>query len=88
MPQVEKIIRILAHSARKEKRMKKYRLTKITIKTREIISVPAAAANENEIAVCRVCHTPLPALPPAAAEPAAAVDALNVFSQRNLTREK
>jgi hypothetical protein len=63
---LKKITRILTHSAQKEKRMKRYRLTKITIKTREIISAPATAANKHETAVCPVCHAPLPVLVPAA----------------------
>jgi hypothetical protein len=47
--------------------MKKYRLTKITVKTREIISVSkTTAANETEIEICPVCHTPRPVLLPAA----------------------
>jgi hypothetical protein len=66
VPQAEKITRILTHSAQKEKRMKKYKLTKITIKTREIISVPATAAGEHETAVCPVCHAPLPVFAAAA----------------------
>lgn len=86
MPQAEKITRILAHSAQKEKRMKKYRLTKITVKTREVISVPATAVNESETAVCPFCRAPLPALPPPAAE--AAANAPDVVSQRKLTEEK
>jgi hypothetical protein len=40
--------------------MKKYRLTKITVKTREIISVSKTAAEEIENSVCPVCHAPLP----------------------------
>jgi hypothetical protein len=63
---LNKIKRILAHSARKEKRMKKYRLTKITVKTREIISMSKTAAGENENSVCPVCHAPLSAFLPAA----------------------
>ena len=67
--------------------MKKYRLTKITVKTREIISVPATAANENETAVCPVCHAPLPSLSLPNTE-AADAGLLNAFSGRNLTEEK
>lgn len=61
--------------------MKKYRLTKITVKTREIISVPAAAAaaaaNEAETAVCPVCRAPLPASLAAAAQSSKNADCLD-----------
>lgn len=40
--------------------MKKYRLTKITVKTREIISAQKTAPEEIENSVCPVCHAPLP----------------------------
>lgn len=39
--------------------MKKHRLTKITIKTRETVSLSKNAANETPFAVCPVCHTPI-----------------------------
>jgi hypothetical protein len=87
VPQAEKITRILAHSARKEKPMKKYRLTKITVKTREIISVAKTAATGNEDTVCPVCRAPLPVFLPAAGA-AAEVDLLNDFLERNLKEEK
>jgi hypothetical protein len=41
--------------------MKKYRLTKVRIKTREIISVAGYAETENQAPVCPVCHSPLAA---------------------------
>lgn len=41
--------------------MKKYRLTKITVKTREIVSRSKNAASEIEISVCPVCHAPVSA---------------------------
>jgi hypothetical protein len=42
--------------------MRKYRLTKITVKTREIISM----SKETSDSTCPVCHQPLSALRPAA----------------------
>ena len=51
--------------------MKKYRLVKIKIKTREIISVPESAAHAAHTSVCPVCHSPLAvALPVAENNPA------------------
>jgi hypothetical protein len=46
--------------------MRKYRLTRITVKTREIVSLSKKAADENENSVCPVCHAPLSASLPAA----------------------
>jgi len=46
--------------------MKKYRLTKITVKTREIVLLPKNAADRNENPVCPLCHAPLNASLPAA----------------------
>jgi hypothetical protein len=40
--------------------MKKYRLTKITVKTREIISFSKDTTDEMQNAVCPVCQAPLP----------------------------
>jgi len=59
--------------------MKKYRLTKITVKTREIVSVSKASAHEAAEAVCPFCHAPLAtglpvAEPPAKLAPPAADD--------------
>ena len=49
--------------------MKKHRLTKITIKTREIISLPKNAADEVQNSICPICHAPLtPYLPDKADE--------------------
>ena len=51
--------------------MKKYRLVKIKIKTREIISVPESTAHAAHASVCPVCHSPLAvALPEAENNPA------------------
>ena len=44
--------------------MKKYRLTKITVKTREVISMSRAAKGEIQTSVCPVCHSPLAAILP------------------------
>jgi hypothetical protein len=41
--------------------MKKYRRTKITVKTREIVSLSKNAAGEIEISVCPVCQAALSA---------------------------
>lgn len=38
--------------------MKRYRLTKITVKTRKIVSAAKTAPGETEIPVCPVCHSP------------------------------
>ena len=51
--------------------MKKYRLVKIKIKTREIISVPESTAHPAGASVCPICHSPLAvALPVAENHPA------------------
>jgi len=39
--------------------MKKHRLTKITIKTREIISLSKLATNETETSHCPICYAPI-----------------------------
>jgi len=52
--------------------MKKYRLTKITVKTREIISMPGNAVHEAESSICPVCHAPLSVSLPASKSSAAA----------------
>lgn len=39
--------------------MKKYRLTKITVKTREIVSVSENATDETAAPICPVCHSSL-----------------------------
>lgn len=39
--------------------MKKYRITKITVKTREIFSTAKSSTGENSFAVCPVCNTTL-----------------------------
>lgn len=64
--------------------MKKYRRTKITVKTREIISVSKTATNEIETAVCPVCHTPLPVLLSAAenSNDAALIDEQTKISEK------
>lgn len=72
--------------------MKKYRLTKITVKTREIISLSKNAANESEISICPVCHSPFSAMLPAAessAAPAAQKRPAELPSAENVeTRDK
>lgn len=44
--------------------MKKYRLTKITVKTREIISAQKNTTNEIQTPVCPICHSPIAKLSP------------------------
>jgi len=39
--------------------MKRYRLTKIKVKTREIVRLSNDAAHDHETAFCPVCHAPL-----------------------------
>ena len=39
--------------------MKKYRLTKITVKTREIVSMSKNMESETQSSVCPICHSPL-----------------------------
>lgn len=39
--------------------MKKHRLVKITVRTREIISLRKDAADEIKNSVCPICHAPL-----------------------------
>lgn len=51
--------------------MKKYRLTKITVKTKETISLSNEAVGETQMPVCPFCHHALPT-PLAAAENSAA----------------
>jgi hypothetical protein len=58
-PKLIKLRRILAQAVRKGNRMKKYRQIKITVKTREIISVGKNPESETQTPVCPVCHAPL-----------------------------
>jgi hypothetical protein len=44
--------------------MKKYRLTKITVKTREIVSLATAPATVTPENICPVCHSPLSKIHP------------------------
>lgn len=46
--------------------MKKYRLTKITVKTREIVSMSKDSADDIHIPICPICHSPLNSSLPAA----------------------
>jgi len=50
---------ILAQAAQKEKLMKKYRLTKITVRTREMVAMSKNAEIETQISVCPICHSPV-----------------------------
>lgn len=48
--------------------VKKYRLTKITVKTRESVWLAKQAANESDASACPLCHSPMPAFVPPAPE--------------------
>jgi hypothetical protein len=62
--------------------MKKYRLTRIKVKTREIISISKAPPAEPPPAVCPVCRTIL-TIPQPAAETAAEIAPAQDSENRN-----
>lgn len=49
--------------------MKKYRLTRIKVKTREIVRLSKDTADEDQIAVCPLCRTPFALALPSAEKP-------------------
>jgi hypothetical protein len=54
--------------------MKKYQLTKITVKTREVVFLSRDTNDETQNAVCPVCHAPLSAKIPLAEKSAGAAN--------------
>lgn len=68
--------------------MKKYRLTKITVKTKEIVVMRKNAADENQTAVCPACQAPLaealPAVENRTAELIPAADDRDEFSKGDI----
>lgn len=69
-----KIKRILAQAAQKRNKMKRLRLTRISIKTREVIYLSQKTVNDTLVSVCPVCHSALSASLPAAESPAAVLN--------------
>ena len=68
----------------KTNQMKKYRLTKITVKTKEIVALSKNAAGETQLLVCPFCHHALPTALVAAENPAAEINANDPHSNKLL----
>ena len=63
--------------------MKKYRLVKIRIKTREVISVSENAEKTVHPSVCPVCHSPLAVALPAAENHPAEILPADLANEKN-----